>query len=86
MSYLNTIRNLLKISISFLILISLGLSFDLFNRCNKYGWIYEETRIINGVTSITRIYLKHSIYFCIFFWVITIMILYSLILIDKLKC
>jgi len=85
MTILNTIKKLLKISIAFLILISLGITYDLFNKFNNYGWVYEETRIINNVTITTRINLKNSIYFCIAFWVITFMILDSLILIDKLK-
>lgn len=85
MNELNKIKTMIKIMLAFLILISIGLSFDLYDKYNKYGWIYEETKIIDGVTSITRINLKNSIYFCLFFWINVIMALDSLILIDKLK-
>jgi len=85
MTVLNTIKKLLKIVVAFLILISLGLSFDLYDRFNKYGWIYEETKIINDISVITRINLMNSIYFCLIFWIINFMALYSLILLEKLS-
>jgi len=85
MSELNRIRLYTKLLLAFMLLICLGLSFDLFDRYNKYGWFYTQTIIINGVKWVNNISLKDGLVFCLIFWFFMVLTLEILILIDKIK-